>query len=342
MHEAVLYKKIPNGVECTACQWRCNIALNKSGVCGMRENLSNKLYLLVYGQASALNIDPMEKKPLYHFLPGKNILSIGTVGCNFRCKFCQNFDISQTGQGEEENSNIEIKLKSDELAPESAAKYCLNHRLPAVAFTYNEPAIWAEYAHDIMKILKPKDVRGVFVSNGYETKETLDYLNPYIDAFNIDLKSFSEKYYRDVCGARLEPVLNTIREIWRRGKWLEITTLLVPGENDDEREIREAAKFIASISVDIPWHLSAFYPNYLMADRAPTPTKTLLKAYNIGREAGLNYVYLGNTNDLEHSATHCPSCNKILIGRDGYELTQFELQDGKCPKCKKLIAGTWK
>lgn len=306
----------------------------------MRQNIGGKLFLLVFGRASAVNIDPMEKKPFYHFLPGKKILSVGTVGCNFSCNFCQNFDISQTGY--EGGTNEEVARKSDDVSPEQLAKLCQSHRLPAVAFTYNEPAIWAEYAREIMKLLKPKGVRGVFVTNGYETRETLDYLDSSIDAFNIDLKGFSEKYYADVCGAQLAPVLETIREVWKRGKWLEVTTLLVPGENDSDKEIRAAAKFIAGVSVDIPWHLSAFYPTYLMADRAPTPAKTLLRAYEIGREAGLKYVYLGNTNDLERSATYCPRCNKIVIGRDGYELTQFEIKDGRCPKCDEPIAGVWK
>lgn len=340
MREAILYTKNPRDVQCLACAWKCRVVEGKSGVCGMRQNIGGKLFLLVYGQASAANVDPMEKKPLYHFLPGKKIFSIGTVGCNFSCKFCQNFDISQTGY--EGETNREIRKKSNELPPEEVLKFCLSHHLPAVAFTYNEPAVWAEYAGDIMKLLKPKGVRGVFVSNGYESREALNYLGPYIDAFNIDLKSFSEKYYSDVCGARLSPVLDTIREVWRRGKWLEITTLLIPGENDSEEELKAAAKFIADISVDIPWHLSAFYPTHLMADRAPTPEKTLIRAYDIGREAGLKYVYLGNTNDLERNATYCPRCGKIVIGREGYELTQFELEDGRCPKCGESIAGIWK
>jgi pyruvate formate lyase activating enzyme len=340
MQEAILYKKITGGVECSACSWRCKIAEGKSGVCGMRQNIGDKLFLLVFGRASAVNIDPMEKKPLYHFLPGKKIFSIGTVGCNFSCKFCQNFDISQSEY--EGKTKDDIKTKSGALSPEEAAKFCISHRLPAVAFTYNEPAIWAEYARDIMKLLKPRGVKGVFVTNGYETPEALDFLGPYIDAYNIDLKGFSEKYYAEVCGARLAPVLETIKEVWRRGKWLEVTTLIVPGENDSDEELRAVAEFIAGVSTDIPWHLSAFFPTYLMSDRAPTPDKTLLRAYRIGREAGLKYVYLGNTNDLEHSATYCPRCNKKVISREGFELTKFELKDGHCPKCAEPIAGVWK
>lgn len=339
MKEAILYKKILGGVKCQACMWQCKMRPGQSGVCGMRQNIDNKLYSLTYGRATAVNVDPMEKKPLYHFLPGRKVFSIGSVGCNFSCQFCQNFDISQTGIIKK--TTVEIEKLTESISPEEVLSYCINHHLPSVAFTYNEPAIWSEYAVDVMKLLKPHHIKGIFVSNGYFTDEAIKFIDPYIDAFNIDLKGFSDKFYYQICGARLNPVLQNIKKIWQLGKWLEITTLLVPGENDSEDELKAMADFIVGISADIPWHISSFYPAYQMMGRAPTPTKTMIKAYEIGKNAGLKYVYLGNINHPDYGLTHCPACTKLLISRNGYEVLDFHIQDNSCSKCGEIIPGIW-
>lgn len=344
MREARLYNKSDNdAVECFACSWRCKIAPGKTGVCGVRQNVDGKLFLLVFGRAVSANVDPMEKKPLYHFLPGENIFSIGTIGCNFGCEFCQNFDISQasrSGSGKEATENA--AGWGDQLEPDEIVAYCLEHRIPAIAFTYNEPAIFSEYAAEVMKLAKPHGIRGVFVSNGYETKEALDFLEPYIDAYNIDLKGFTERYYQKVCKARLSPVLSTIEELHDRKKWLEITTLLVPGENDSPDELKAIAKFISSISPDIPWHISAFFPTYLMTDKISTPPEKMIRAYKIGHDAGLNYVYLGNLLENKYGSTFCPDCGELLIEREGFTVTKYNLEAGKCSKCGQKIAGVWK
>ncbi len=341
MKEVVLYTiKDKKAVECSACSWRCSIGDGKRGACGVRQNIGGKLFLLVYGRAVSAGVDPVEKKPLYHFLPGSKIFSIGTVGCNFGCEFCQNFDISQASRvgGTGEN----ITKSGEELSPEEVVNFCVEHRIPAIAFTYNEPAIFAEYAADVMKLAKLHGIKGVFVSNGYETKETLDFLEPYIDAYNIDLKSFSEKYYQKICKAKLAPVLETIREIHGRGKWLEVTTLLVPDKNDSEKELRDIANFIKDISADIPWHISAFYPAYQMADNSAATLASLERACNIGIKAGLHYVYAGNIFDKKMSTTMCPVCGEPLLERHGFSVEKNILKNFSCLKCGKKIVGVWK
>ncbi|MCX6781849.1 MAG: AmmeMemoRadiSam system radical SAM enzyme [Candidatus Magasanikbacteria bacterium] len=341
MREATLYtKKTDKAVECSACAWRCRIAEGKTGVCGVRQNIGGKLFLLVYGRAVSANIDPIEKKPLYHFLPGEKIFSIGTIGCNFGCEFCQNFDISQASRAG--GAEIDVVKSGDELSPEEAVNFCIEHRIPAIAFTYNEPAIFAEYAVEVMRLAKSHGIKGVFVSNGYETPEALDFLAPFIDAYNIDLKGFTEKYYQKICKTKLAPVIATIQEIFRRGVWLEITTLLVPGENDSEGELRNIAGFIRNISPNIPWHLSAFYPTYQMTDRPATAPESLTKAYQIGKEAGLRYVYTGNISDMEMSKTICPKCNEVLIERHGFSVQKNILEDNSCPYCREEISGVWR
>lgn len=338
MFEAKLYKKIINGVQCSACAQGCKISDGQKGICGVRQNIGGKLFLLTYGQVAAANVDPMEKKPLYHFLPGAKIFSLGTLGCNFACQFCQNFDISQISRNAPE---VDLEKSGQAISPEEVSLFVKSHHLPAIAFTYNEPAIFAEYAAAVMKIVKSRGVKGVFVSNGYETSETLDFLEPYIDAYNIDLKSFSEKFYQKTCKAKLAPVLQTIEEIHRRGKWLEITTLLVSGENDGEKEITAIAEFIKKISPDIPWHISAFYPAFQMQDRSATTKNILDKAFAAGKKAGLNYVYTGNIDDKEKSQTVCPKCKEILVERSGFSVLENKIQDSACFKCGEKIAGVW-
>lgn len=339
MREAVLYKKLDKKrVQCIACAWRCTIAEGKRGVCGVRENVDGTLQLLVHSSPVSVNLDPVEKKPLYHFLPGTKIFSLGTVGCNFACEFCQNFDISQVTKSGWDVTSVE---EGTEYTPETIVQYCCDHHIPSIAFTYNEPTIFSEYAVDVMKRAKPYHIKGVYVSNGYETQEALDFLEGFIDAYNIDLKSFREDFYQKVCHARLAPVLETIKALHQRSKWLEITTLLIPGKNDREEEITQIAEFIRNVSPDIPWHISAFHPEYKMADVGATLPQKLFEAYEIGKKAGLRYIYTGNIADHRHSNTLCPQCGYVIIERDGMYHTKVIAGDGICPECQTNIPGIW-
>lgn len=340
MREAVLFQKLENdNVSCLACEWKCQITPGMTGRCGVRKNIDGQIYLVVDSRPVAVNIDPMEKKPLYHFLPGQKIFSLGTVGCNFACDFCQNYDISQYGKhGKKEG----VGLGEGWWSPEKVVEFCLEKNIGAIAFTYNEPTIFSEYAGAVMEIAKKNKIAGVYVSNGYMTLDTLDYLENYIDAYNIDLKAFSEKYYDEMCHAKLAPVKRNIEEIHRRGKWLEVTTLLIPGKNNEREELVALANWLAKISPDIPWHLSAFFPTYKLTETKPTELKELKEAYAIGKDAGLKYVYLGNVGNGDESQTHCPNCGELVIVRDYPSLVEVKLDNGKCEKCREKIAGVWK
>jgi len=274
-----------------ACEHRCKIGVGKTGVCGVRKNVDGRLELLVREKTTGVGIDPIEKKPLYHFLPGSLVYSIGTWGCNFKCQFCQNAWMSQ--------KNEELGIKNYELKTREIVDYCVGNKIPSIAFTYNEPTIWSEWAVEIMKEARSgrSGIRGVFVTNGYMTLETLDYLNGYIDAYNVDLKSNSDDFYRQICGGRLEVVKRNIAEIYRRKKWIEVTTLLIPGKNDSREEIEAIAKFLVNISKYLPWHISAFYPDYKMTDVESTSYEKLMEAKEIGKRVGLKYVYIGNTGE---------------------------------------------
>jgi pyruvate formate lyase activating enzyme len=331
-------KRKENKVLCKACNQRCVLDVGEYGKCGIRKNENGDLYLTVYGLAAAFNIDPIEKKPLFHFLPGTEILSVGTVGCNFSCKFCQNFEISQYPQ----EHNYEVFGTT--LMPETIVNIAKTRKIPSIAFTYNEPVVVFEYAYDTFKLAKQNSIKTVFVSSGYETKEAIDTIKPYLDAANIDLKAFTDRFYREICGARLKPVLDSIEYTYKQGIWIEITTLIIPGENDSKEELRDIARFIASIDKNIPWHVSRFYPMYKMLDRPPTPIEKLKEAYEIGKEEGLNYVYVGNVLDEDRESTYCPSCGFKVIDRTGYvgQYVTNHLVDGKCPKCNTPIAGVWK
>jgi len=281
--ECVLYeKKESKKVRCYACANRCLIANGKKGICSVRENKNGKLFLLVYGKPCAVHIDPIEKKPLYHFLPGTRTFSIGTVGCNFKCKFCQNWDISQAKQ-----------VYGVEFSPKGIVEEAVKYKCPSISYTYTEPAIFAEFVHDTAVLAKKKGLKNILVTNGYFTKESFDYLSKYIDAMNIDLKSFSEKTYLEYCGAKLKPVLETIKLAHKKKIHIEITTLVIPDINDSEKELEKVAKFIASVDKNIPWHVSRFFPNYKLMDKIVTPIETLRKAEKIGKKY-LKFVYLGN------------------------------------------------
>ncbi|MBI4440391.1 AmmeMemoRadiSam system radical SAM enzyme [Candidatus Woesearchaeota archaeon] len=333
MKKAVLFERTEGKeVRCLACCHYCRIKDGNKGICGVRKNINGILYLMVYGKPISIAVDPVEKKPLFHFLPGTKILSFGTVGCNFKCEFCQNWDISQ--EREDYGSN--------DMAPDEIVKLAKEKNTGSIAFTYNEPTIFVEYAHDIAKLAKKQGIKSVFVSNGYESKESLEYISKYLDAINIDLKSFNEKFYLKVCKAQLKHVLSTIKLAHKLGIWVEVTTLLIPDMNDSDGDTRQIADFIASVSSTIPWHVTAFHPDYKMEDTHATTKKSLLRAYKTGKKAGLKYVYTGNIDLDGHETTYCPKCGKELIKREFMSVTLNDMKDGKCSKCKTGIEGIWK
>ncbi len=295
LHEAMCWKPV-NGaaakreqaVECTLCAHRCVIGSGRAGICAVRQNVDGKLFSTVYGDPIAMQVDPIEKKPLYHFLPGTLTYSIATIGCNFRCSFCQNWQISQRrpASGQEPSAHT--------VMPEEIVRRALDHRCPSISYTYTEPTIFFEYAFDTARTAAARGLKNIFVTNGFMTEEALEAISPYLDAANVDLKSFRDDFYRRQCKGRLEPVLNTIRRMKSLGVWVEVTTLVVPGENDTEAELDELARFIASVSREIPWHVTRFHPDYHMMDRGATPRDTLELARNLGEAAGLAAVHIGN------------------------------------------------
>ncbi|MGW8312636.1 MAG: AmmeMemoRadiSam system radical SAM enzyme [Desulfuromonadales bacterium] len=322
-----------NKVRCNLCRFHCLIVSGRRGRCGVRENHDGKLYTLVYGRSVAENVDPIEKKPLYHFHPGSRSLSIATVGCNFRCLHCQNYQISQW-------PHEHTGFPGTELAPEQVVRHALENGAKSIAYTYTEPTIYFEYAYDIAVAARAAGIKNVFVTNGYTTTTALEEIAPLLDAANVDLKGFTNDAYREVTGASLDGVLECLRDYRRLGIWLEITTLVIPGINDSEAELRQLADFIASeLGTGVPWHISAFYPTYQMLDRPPTPSSTLHLARDLGREAGLEYIYLGNTSDAGSSDTICPGCGRTVIRRERLQYLGAELTDNRCNHCNHLVPG---
>jgi pyruvate formate lyase activating enzyme len=342
--EAILFKKLNEStLKCLACKHYCNIKEGKTGICGVRANINNKLYLLVKNRPSAINVDPIEKKPLYHFLPGSLVYSIGTLGCNFRCLWCQNFELSQYVKeyslfDAKKAINFVIK-NSIELKPEQIIKEAKNY--DGIAYTYNEPTIFAEYAKEIAEKAVKNKLFNVFVSSGYESDETLEFLNGLIHAFNIDLKAYGNKTYLKYTGALYDKVLDTIEKLYKKGVWIEITTLVIPGVNDDEESLKNIASFIASLDKNIPWHITRFHPDYKMLDRPITPIETLEKAKKIGENEGLNFIYIGNVWKKEYNSTYCPNCGNLVIEREFF-LNKNLLtgkHKNKCPYCGTKIPG---
>jgi len=285
MKQAKLYKKEKNKVRCLACAHKCLIDKNKVGICGVRKNINGKLMLLVYGRVVSMNIDPIEKKPLYHFLSGSYSFSIGTVGCNLACSWCQNYDISQASK--------QGKILGEEISAKQVVDEAVKAGCESISYTYNEPIIAVEFYKNVAEIAKKKKLKNIMVTNGYWSKESFDFIKNYVDAVNIDLKSMSEETYKKFCGAKLKPVLDTIKRCYEKGIHVEITTLLITGLNDSEKELGKIAKFIASLDEDIVWHISRFFPMYKMLDKDITSKKILEKAYKIGKNH-LKNVYLGN------------------------------------------------
>jgi pyruvate formate lyase activating enzyme len=322
-------------VRCLACNHYCLIAKDTTGICGVRKNEQEKLKSLVYGKAATFNVDPIEKKPLYHFYPGSRVFSFGTVGCNFRCSFCQNYYLACFPQ---ESSELTIKASGADLAPEKIIAYCKQNQIKQIAFTYNEPAVFIEYCLDTAKLAKKNGLKTILVSNGYESQEALDELLPFLDAANIDLKSFREQFYQKTCGASLKPVLKTIKTLAKSSTWLEVTTLIIPKLNDSTAELTEIAEFLAKLSPDIPWHLSRFFPTHQLKSLPSTPLTTLYKAQKIANKQGLSYDYLGNIPEEQN--THCPSCGVLVIKRNHHQPIN-NLSSGKCPECATVIAGRY-
>ncbi|MDD2901601.1 MAG: AmmeMemoRadiSam system radical SAM enzyme [Syntrophales bacterium] len=337
MKEARFWESLENQkVHCHLCAHECQIDPGKRGICRVRENLDGTLYSLVYGRIISQSIDPIEKKPLYHFLPGSSSYSIATVGCNFQCLHCQNYEISQYPRLHE--GGIIGLLRS----PEDIVAAALESQSASISYTYTEPTIFLEFAQDTARLARAQGLRNVFVSNGFMTKTSAQALAEFIDADNVDLKSFRDDHYRKVCKARLQPVLDTIVRLKQLGVWLEITTLVIPGLNDSTEELTDIAQFVKGVGVGVPWHVSAFYPIYKMLDRPRTPVAILLKAREIGLKAGLRYVYTGNIPGNGGESTFCYACGALLIDRLGLQILRYDLQDGKCPKCQAEIDGVWK
>jgi len=334
MREALLYEKLENKlVHCYLCNHHCKIAEKKFGICGVRQNIDGKLYSHVYGKAIASHVDPIEKKPLYHFFPGSTSFSIATIGCNFRCGFCQNWEISQS-------SIRDGNSPGEEFSPEEIVKAAIKYNCKGISYTYTEPTVFFEYALDTAKLAKEKGLYNNFVTNGYMTKEALQMIKPYLDAANVDLKFFKDSSYKKICRANLDPVLDSIKFMHQLGIWVEVTTLVVTGENDSEEELTGIANFISDLDKNIPWHVSRFHPDYQFADRRPTPEATLRKTQEIGKKAGLNYIYVGNVSGFGND-TYCHNCKKLLIKREIFSVLEYNIKTGKCLYCNVAIPGAF-
>jgi len=334
--EGVLYEKLDNGaLRCFACGHRCRIQEGMPGVCKIRYNEGGVLRV-PRGYVGGLQVDPIEKKPFFHAYPGAKALSFGMLGCDYKCGYCQNWVTSQTLRDPVSG------VQPTDLEPADIVKLARRHGARVITSTYNEPLITSEWAVEIFKVARQEGFVCSYVSNGNGTPEVLDYIAPYVDLYKVDLKSFSERNYRHL-GGHLQPVLDTIKGLYERKIWLEVLTLVVPGFNSSDEELTQIAEYIAGVSVDIPWHVTAFHKDYKMIDNDNTDAPTLLRAYEIGRRAGLRYVYPGNIpgafGDLE--GTHCPTCARVVVGRIGFRVTSYDLRDGRCPDCATEIPGVW-
>jgi len=336
MYEARFWEKGDGtSVHCHLCRFYCHIKDGQRGLCGVRENRDGTLYSLVYGKSIASNIDPIEKKPLFHVLPGSLSYSIATVGCNFRCRHCQNYQIAQWPREQK-------SIPGDTLSPEEIVRQAVASGCQSISYTYTEPTIFFEYAYDTAVLAKAAGLKNIFVTNGYTSPAALETIAPYLDAANVDLKGFTEDFYHSVAGATLEGVLATLRDYKRLGIWVEVTTLVIPNHNDDDMQLRGIAEFIAGeLGESTPWHVTAFYPTYQMRDEVPTPVAALERARQAGLETGLDYVYTGNVPGADGESTVCPKCGKVVVGRHGFRLTGQHIDNGVCSFCRYPIAGIW-
>ena len=330
------WHKLDDGrVQCDLCPRFCKLREGQRGLCFVRANLDGEIVLTTYGRSSGFAIDPIEKKPLNHFLPGTPVLSFGTAGCNLACKFCQNWDISKSR---------EIDTLADEASPETIANAAAELGCRSVAYTYNDPVIFHEYAIDVAKACREKGIKSVAVTAGYVTEEPRQEFYQYMDAANVDLKSFDEDFYFKLTGGHLQPVLDTLKYIKHETDvWLEVTTLLIPGQNDSDKEINELTQWVVDeLGPDVPLHFSAFHPDYKMVNIPPTPVATLVRAREIAMKNGVRYAYTGNVHNREGDSTYCHNCGKLLIGRDWYQLTDWNLDEhGACKYCGTPCAGVF-
>jgi pyruvate formate lyase activating enzyme len=333
--EAYLYDVLSEDkVHCRLCHHRCVIKDGRRGICQVRENRGGKLHTLVYGRLIARHIDPIEKKPLYHFMPGSLSYSIATVGCNFKCRFCQNADIAQMP------ADQQGMILGDPCTPEAIVDAARRGECRSISYTYTEPTVFFEFAYETARQAHAKGIKNVFVTNGYMTPEALDMIHPYLDAANVDLKAFSDDYYKNYCGARLRHVKETLRHMQSLGVFVEVTTLVVTGLNDGTAELKALAEFLVdALGPQVPWHISRFHPTYKLTDRPPTPLATLLAARDIGLAAGLRYVYTGNVPGEDSENTHCHACSKPLIVRRGFRVLKNDIENGRCPYCGAVIDG---
>nr|WP_321498732.1 AmmeMemoRadiSam system radical SAM enzyme [uncultured Methanolobus sp.] len=329
--EAMLYGKLGDGkVQCNLCAHRCRISPDKRGFCAVRENRDGTLYTLNYNVVSSEALDPIEKKPLYHFYPGTSVYSLGTIGCNFRCKHCQNWTISQISIDE---------ANAIEMSPEMAVRRAVASGARSIAWTYNEPTIWFEYTYDCARLAKEKGLATVYVTNGYITSEALETIAPYLDAFRVDIKAFTEEFYRDIASAKLAPVLESAKLAKKLGMHVEVVNLVIPTLNDSENEICAMSKWIyENLGADTPVHFTRFHPYYKLQDIRSTPLETLEMAYSIAKEEGMRYVYIGNVPGNGHEHTFCPECGELLIKRGMFGVESYELTDERtCPRCGTQI-----
>lgn len=333
MKEAMFYERQDNRkVRCCLCRFNCLINDGDRGICAVRENSRGTLYSLNYGKLCAEHADPIEKKPLFHVLPGSKSYSIATVGCNFHCRHCQNYSISQVERS--------ASIRGREQTPQEIVQRAIDNNCSSISYTYTEPTIFFEFAYDIALLARKAGLKNIFVTNGYISRDALAMIAPYLDAANIDLKGFTEGFYRDIVHARLSEVLDSIIEYHRQGIWIELSTLIIPGLNDSDSELRSIAEFIVTnLGIDTPWHVSQFYPTYKLIDHTRTPVTTLRRAREIGLAAGLRFVYEGNVPGEGGENTMCPSCSSLLIKRCGYVIESNRISNGACPDCNAAIAG---
>lgn len=356
LKKAMFYEPLAEGrILCSLCALYCKIAPGRRGACGVRVNVDDTLYTLVYDRVVAREVDPIEKKPLFHFHPGSLSYSIATVGCNFRCLHCQNFDISQQPKGKlppvrESGGNqpealclslreLAARIPGEPVTPDEIVRAAQRTGCRSIAYTYTEPTIFFELAYDTARLAVAEGLANIFVTNGYITETALATIAPFLTAANIDLKSFNDAAHKRMTGARLQPVLESIRAYRRHGIWIEVTTLVIPGHNDSEKELRAIAEFIRSVGKDIPWHVTQFYPTYRLLDRPRTPVETLRRARAIGYEVGLEYVYEGNVPGEGGENTYCHACRALIVERYGYHVRANHVRSGRCPKCGAPIPG---
>ena len=323
-------------MQCQNCAHYCVISPKNRGICGVRENIDGKLYALNYGKAITCHIDPIEKKPFFHFLPGSHSLSLATIGCNFRCDNCQNYSISQAQKIQDTKYKIQdTKIWGEDLLPEKIVEMAKKEKLPSISYTYTDPIVFIEYALDTMKIAKDNNLKNTWVTNGFMSQEALGIIAPYLDAANVDLKSFDDKFYQKNCGGKLQPILDTLKLMKKMGIWTEITTLVIPGLSDSNENFNDIAQFIyRELGSETPWHISKFSPeiSWKLKHLPETPVETLKTAWQIGKEADLKYVYTGNVPGLPSEDTFCPKCRALCIDRTNYVIHRYD-KNGKCPKC---------